>query len=202
MGAKQKNLVGIKFNRLIVIEQVERKKYGKTYKRMWKCLCDCGNIVIQNTGALTSGNTKSCGCWHNELSKLNSLKSRHKLAKPDAGFRSIYCSYKNNAKMRNLEFNIDFEYFKKIITDNCFYCNIEPSNTYMKRYYNIKYNGIDRINNKEGYNQYNIVSCCKICNISKNNYTTDEYIKWVSRIVNHYSIMKLNLAERIKRDAK
>jgi ribosomal protein L37AE/L43A len=59
MGAKKINLVGLKFNRLHVIELCESKVYGTTKKRIWKCKCDCGKIVYQNTGALTTNNTKS-----------------------------------------------------------------------------------------------------------------------------------------------
>lgn len=31
-------------------------------KRAWNCLCDCGKTSVVDTGKLTSGNTKSCGC--------------------------------------------------------------------------------------------------------------------------------------------
>ena len=32
----------------------------------WYCQCECGNIIIANSGHLRNGNTKSCGCYHNE----------------------------------------------------------------------------------------------------------------------------------------
>lgn len=32
----------------------------------WECKCECGNIVIVRGSAITSGNTKSCGCKTNE----------------------------------------------------------------------------------------------------------------------------------------
>jgi hypothetical protein len=132
---------------------------------------------------LTRSNTKSCGCLHNELSSDNSKKSRYKLANPDSGYISIMNRYKQNAKNRDLDFNLSFEQFKLLITSSCYYCNTEPSNIYYKSYYNIKYNGVDRKDNKKGYEIDNVVSCCKICNIAKNNNTYEDFLEWMSKLV-------------------
>lgn len=35
----------------------------------WKCLCDCGELFITSIGHLTSGHTKSCGCYRRQNSK-------------------------------------------------------------------------------------------------------------------------------------
>lgn len=195
MGAKQVDLTGIKFNRLHVICFHESKKFGYTYKRIWKCQCDCGKITYVPTGSLTKNNTKSCGCLHDELSSNNSIKSRYKIARKESGYKTIFVSYKNNAKARNLEFNLDFDYFKNLLLDNCFYCNAIPSNVYMKSYYNVTYNGIDRINNNLGYTEKNVVSCCKICNISKNNYSTDVFMNWLKNIAKNYKNLKVKIKE-------
>lgn len=56
MAAKA-DLVGIKFSRLVVVRENGAK---------WDCVCDCGNYKTLSTGALRSGNTKSCGCLHKE----------------------------------------------------------------------------------------------------------------------------------------
>lgn len=184
MGAKQLDLINQRFNRLTVIEKNGVKIYGKSKKRMWKCKCDCGNIITTNTGALTSNNTKSCGCLHDELSADIGRKSRYKLANPESGYKSIMTSYKANAKLRNYKFELTFDEFKKLILSNCHYCGVEPSNIYFRNYYNINYNGIDRINNDVGYLTTNVVPCCKICNIAKNNYTHNEFLKWIDRLVN------------------
>lgn len=59
-------LLGQRFGRLLVIEETNKRKYGDI---VWKCKCDCGNIKEIMTRNLTSGNTVSCGCYHNELWK-------------------------------------------------------------------------------------------------------------------------------------
>lgn len=53
-----KDLTGQKFNRLLVLEYVGRKKN----RTMWKCKCNCGNEVIIDGTKLKNSHTKSCGC--------------------------------------------------------------------------------------------------------------------------------------------
>lgn len=53
------NLSGKRFHSLVVIESVSDRRSGS---RVWKCICDCGNIHHVTTHNLISGNVKSCGC--------------------------------------------------------------------------------------------------------------------------------------------
>lgn len=41
---------------------------------MFNCICDCGNNVIVRGGALTSGNTKSCGCYNKDRNRESKMK--------------------------------------------------------------------------------------------------------------------------------
>ena len=74
-----KNLTGLKFGRLTVLEQTG-SRIGKNGKSLifWKCLCECGNIVEVYAGSLTSGLTTSCGCLQKEKAKENGLKYKRK----------------------------------------------------------------------------------------------------------------------------
>jgi len=54
------DLVGEKRGRLTIVKSLGVNKHGK---QEWLCLCECGNQHIADTGALNSGNTKSCGCY-------------------------------------------------------------------------------------------------------------------------------------------
>lgn len=56
-----KDLIGMTFNRLTVIERSERKSGGKAW---WRCQCECGGTAVVTSWDLKSGHTKSCGC-HN-----------------------------------------------------------------------------------------------------------------------------------------
>jgi len=190
MGAKLRDITGLKYNMLTVVEILPSRMYGTTKKRMWLCECDCGNKIELNTSAILRNNSKSCGCLKSKKSVENSAKSRHKLAKQDGGYRSIFSSYRQNAKARKLSFNVDFDYALNIIKSNCHYCGIEPSNTYMKSYYNVKYNGIDRVDNTKGYENNNIVACCKMCNIAKNNNSEQDFLNWITRISEYQKLKK------------
>ena len=64
----KKNLIGQKFGNLTVIEETKERKNGCI---VWKCRCDCGNIVNIITNSLTSGNTSSCGCINYSIGEKN-----------------------------------------------------------------------------------------------------------------------------------
>ena len=61
------NLVGQKFGKLTVIEPV--------LPFYQKCICECGKIIVVETSNLTSGNTKSCGCYQKQRASETSFKS-------------------------------------------------------------------------------------------------------------------------------
>ena len=68
------DLIGQRFNRLLVVERVEN---SKNRKARWKCVCDCGNVKIATSQDLKRGHTQSCGCLHDEVARINGQKIRH-----------------------------------------------------------------------------------------------------------------------------
>ena len=68
MSRKLKNLVGRKFNRLLVVRKAGNTKWGNA---KWFCKCDCGNERIVQAGNLRGGNSQSCGCLNKERSAEN-----------------------------------------------------------------------------------------------------------------------------------
>ena len=64
---KVKDITNQKFGRLIAIKPTQQRQNNNV---IWQCKCDCGNTVFVPAASLLSGNTKSCGCLHNQqLSK-------------------------------------------------------------------------------------------------------------------------------------
>lgn len=55
-----KDLLGQRFGRLTVIERTNKRQARNV---VWKCKCDCGNIIEVIGSSLTRGNTQSCGCY-------------------------------------------------------------------------------------------------------------------------------------------
>lgn len=109
-----------------------------------------------------------------------------------ATFNHLYHRYKVGAKHSKRIFNLTKKQFRKLTSSICFYCGISPY-----RLCNIKqkgkfisrepylYNGIDRINSKEGYIISNCVPCCFTCNRMKNTFDSDIFMKKVKEIYHH-----------------
>jgi hypothetical protein len=57
-GHRYIDLVGQRFNRLLVVSDAGRANGGV----LWLCKCGCGKETTVSATALKSGNTKSCGC--------------------------------------------------------------------------------------------------------------------------------------------
>jgi hypothetical protein len=87
----QKNIVdltGERFGRLIVI------KYAGTLRdhAAWECRCDCGNVIITDSGSLKAGYRTSCGCFRTSLGAQkieNCLIKNHILYKKEYTFSDL-----------------------------------------------------------------------------------------------------------------
>lgn len=56
---------GKRFGRAVVIE-LTMSPEGRT-DRHYRCRCDCGKEFVTRGNSLSSGHTKSCGCWREEV---------------------------------------------------------------------------------------------------------------------------------------
>ena len=65
------SLVGKRFGRLSVISDCG--KQGLDY--VYKCKCDCGNETLVLGTNLRTGNTKSCGCLHREITSCVGVRN-------------------------------------------------------------------------------------------------------------------------------
>lgn len=183
------DLTGQKFGRLTVQFRGETDKRHKNTNpsRFW-CLCDCGKTKLVLSSNLKRGITKSCGC----LAKENSSKRRLKLVLNEdvAAILTIIRAYKAGAIKKDRIFDLTYEETKFIILSNCKYCGTEPSRNIKLRerkkssQSTLKFNGIDRIDNKKSYTLDNCVSCCTICNLSKHTLTLQQWNEWLNRISN------------------
>lgn len=61
------DMAGQRYGRVLVLEFSHRDK--KLRQTKWKCLCDCGKVVILNGKTLRSGKSKSCGCYRSDLKR-------------------------------------------------------------------------------------------------------------------------------------
>lgn len=70
------DLTNQKFHMLTVITKVVNPKTGVDYP-YWICQCDCGNLVMVQTQAITGGNTRSCGCLRRKNFFEKNINRKH-----------------------------------------------------------------------------------------------------------------------------
>lgn len=164
------DLLGQKFGRLTVTDRAPREvnKRGA----VWQCLCECGKTTRAFGGKLRNGGRISCGCAQ--------------LPDPEnTGIRNLMSIYFTKARKRNRLFLLTFEEFKKLVTSNCNYCNIEPKQPFKRQKHNeiaLLYNGLDRVDTNGNYDIVNSVPCCFVCNKSKGTMNVEAWRKHIERI--------------------
>ena len=173
MGRKSKIKDGDRFGSLTVIKSNGSHQKPSGIKiGTFLCRCDCGNLTVVRSDHLSGGYTKSCGCL---------MREHRKLPNNQAIINKIINSYKNGAKARGYEWNLSNTYAKELISKECFYCGAKFSNEWD----GYKYNGIDRVDNEKGYEEGNVVPCCKVCNVAKHDMTQKDFIFWARSVVEH-----------------
>jgi 5-methylcytosine-specific restriction endonuclease McrA len=188
------NLIGQTFGFLTVIAAAPDKQYNGYKKSRWECLCSCGNVIIVQTCALRTGNTKSCGCFHSATATQNVKKAQQSLIQYMPHIFSARQVFNGTYQ----DGDLTFEEFLHLSQLNCSYCNVIPSRKY--NYFGKKgsvksylqdvdlgifiYNGLDRIDSSLAHNIDNVIPCCTLCNRAKGNTTVDNYMQYISQLVN------------------
>lgn len=157
-NSRYKNLLNLKFGKLLVIEKTEKRKHNQI---VWKCQCDCGNVIEASSTSLTSGGTKSCGC-------LKSL-----------GEEKIIKILQNN--------NINFEK-EKIFSSCVFENNFHPRfDFFIENKYLIEYDGIQHFKQTGWEN----LSYIQARDEFKNQWCQENNIPLIRIPYTHYKDLKL-----------
>jgi hypothetical protein len=95
----------------------------------------------------------------------------------------LYSTYKYRAERKKIEFEITIEEFLTIIAKPCHYCirPITEQNT----------NGVDRIDNTNGYTMNNILPCCSECNIMRTLLPYNEFIDTCKSVAKKTAILEI-----------
>lgn len=174
------NIRGRKFGNLLAIKPMTKVKTNQ----MWDCVCICGKHITVQAGNLVSGNTKSCGCYRQ-------LVSRSRQVYPGTpAQRLVFRNYRKTALQRGLCFELTPEEVYSLCEKNCYYCGTAPkTNSKSYVFYNkhqngegFLRNGIDRIDNTVGYRHGNVVPCCYDCNAAKRTMALRQFISWVGSV--------------------
>jgi len=189
------DLIGQVVGRLTVTKLLsERNKSGTL---LYECICKCGNIHKATRASLRAGNCQSCGCLSKERKVQNGIKATANLNKKNGfshGVNVLYNHYKSKAKFRKYTFDLSHEQFLALIMGHCYYCNNAPNTTrnFTLSGEVIVYNGIDRVDNSQGYTTGNVVPCCRICNQAKSTMAVDDFFQWVMQIYKHNNLDRKN----------
>lgn len=168
-----KDLTGMKFGRLTVIQRAE----NRGTKTCWKCVCECKKIVVVRGIHLITLHTKSCGCYNSELVTQRNTKHGMRESK-------LYSVWKS---MRQRCYNEKCKDYKDYGSRNITVCDEwnESFEEFMKWALNGAYsNGlsIDRIDNSKGYSPDN---CRWVTNkIQQNNKTDNRLITFDNKTMN------------------
>ena len=133
--SRAEDISGRIFERLTVIKRVENNKRGNT---MWLCKCSCdGNEKTYLGNSLRSGNTKSCGCIHKEITSENMKQIVQKYRRKYNTY-DLSGDYGIGVTGKDEEFYFDLEDYDKIkgyywVTDKEGYLMASSNNTYIKQ---------------------------------------------------------------------
>jgi hypothetical protein len=105
-----------------------------------------------------------------ERNKKKIMKARAPFEKTPLG---KWYSYRVHSKVRHKKFELTKEYFIDLIQKPCYYCGTLPAN------------GIDRIDNNEGYIITNSLPCCGDCNRGKFTNSASYFINHCKKVVKH-----------------
>ena len=128
---------------------------GSTYL----CQCVCGTMKSIAKNSLIKGE-RDRGC-------------KRCVSGFPSGFCEAYSVYKQNAKVRGIEFGLSHAEALKLMKLPCQYCRKSPK----------LFGGIDRVDNSLGYHLENCAPCCALCNHMKCDMTVSEFLDHVHQIV-------------------
>ena len=174
-GKLHKDETGKKYGDWFVIKQAENK--GALVQYLCRCKCGIERKVIAPT--LRNGPSTGCGCGNNRLPE--GIAARN----------NLYKQYKSASKKRGYKFTLTKEIFFALVKKDCYYCGVEPRQIRrLETGDRFTYNGLDRVRNAEGYEENNVVPCCKQCNYAKRTLTQAEFYAWIDRLVKHRNARK------------
>lgn len=172
-----KEFIGKVYSNYTIISFEYFNNYKKSREPFFKCKCKCGEESLKGLWSLRRSKTTHCKVCKNQLNINNFYKT---------AINTLNTQYRRQAINRNYTYNISKEEFVGLLNNNCYYCNLPPSNK-LKSMYNsgiFIYSGIDRIDNSKGYIKENVVSCCINCNRAKSDMSLKYFKNWITNIYN------------------
>ncbi|MDB4312163.1 HNH endonuclease [bacterium] len=110
------------------------------------------SAVVAKRNALKLGKISHCNICGEEVRAESKRCKKHKKSS------DTLKSYKSKCKKSGKEFSISDAEFVSMLDKPCEYCGEDAT-------------GLDRVDNARGYSNDNVVPCCGVCNVMKNDLT-------------------------------
>ncbi len=146
------DIIGRRYGHLVVLEVEQGPQPYFATAR-----CDCGHECTETLKDLYDGKLLNCGTC-SASRKVSPVKSKYRM-------------YLTSARKRSYPFDLSYSEFETIVRQECFYCGAYD-----------KLNGVDRVDNKQGYTLENCVPCCTMCNRMKLDSTLEKFLDQCKRI--------------------
>lgn len=99
-------------------------------------------------------------CMSADTYKYQKIRRQDKTSR--SWYQKRYTNMRASCLRRDIVFRITLDEFIKLRSDPCYYCGSTTNGS-----------TIDRVDNSQGYNPYNVVPACHKCNRAKNSITID-----------------------------
>lgn len=161
--------------------RVESRVENSTRKVHARCL-DCNKVYVVDLYGLRRKDRPNIRCQscNNKL-----ISANNRLAPGLALVRYTLHEYKKAASFRGYSWELSGEIFQDLIFGKCYFCGCEPNRMVENSWDSILVNGIDRLDNSLGYQEGNVVTCCKDCNYAKRAMSAKEFINLCRRVTRH-----------------
>ena len=165
--------IGVQFNDLIPIEFLGRDKRSNV---LFLCKCRCGKTTKVRGNDLRQNTIKSCGCRNHKCGRDHSSFK---------GYEDIPSTYwkrlQNNAKKRNIEFNLTIEDAWELFIKQKRKCALSGvlldfSTSRQKNL--LTPASLDRIDSSKHYTIDNVQWVCKDLNLMKRSQSNIDFINW------------------------
>lgn len=162
------------------LKGTREKEMAQYNERKEKGLCTmCGKEMEKLTTGIKEHQLQKCQDCYATMRKVEDkrIRDRNFAVEKRLNPSKHYREYADGAVRKNVEFRITLEEFSEIVTKPCYYC---------KTYKETEVIGIDRIDSLKGYAMGNIVPACQVCNMMKNNLTTQEFIEHIELLYKNF----------------
>ena len=177
----KQEFVGRRFTRLEVLAVDPSHEKGVI---KYLCKCDCGKQISAYKANLSKGTTRSCGCLRAEESR--------KFAEATAN--EEYSKHRWAGRQRGHGF-LNRQEWDLVVYLPCHYCGEMDTRNGCSRHavrkerakdlvamWDLKINGVDRIDSSGPYKPENALPCCGLCNQMKNDSRYSEFLAKVEQI--------------------